>query len=92
VIDFLSGAVTLGYAIAGVSFLRFWRKTRDRLFVHFACAFWLFAANQLLISVLRAPDDRSTYAYLLRVFGFALIVVAIVGKNSPPRGKDRRAA
>jgi uncharacterized protein DUF5985 len=32
-LDFLSGAVALAYLVAGVYFLRFWRVTRDRLFL-----------------------------------------------------------
>ena len=30
-IEFLSGAVTLGYLVAAAFLLRFWRKTSDRL-------------------------------------------------------------
>jgi Family of unknown function (DUF5985) len=82
VIEFLSGAVTLGYSMAGVCFLRFWRKTRDRLFLHFSFAFWLFAMNQLLTAVLTASDERTGYVYVLRVLGFVLILVGIGGKNS----------
>jgi hypothetical protein len=84
VIDFLAGAVTLGYAIAGMCFLRFWRKTRDRLFIHFAVAFGLFACNQLLVAILSADDERVGYAYLLRVVGFVVILIAILGKNAFP--------
>jgi len=40
-IEFLSGAVTMGFAIASAFFLRFWRRTGDRLFLVFALAFWL---------------------------------------------------
>ena len=83
-IDFLAGAVTLGFAIAGACFLRFWRRTRDRLFIHFAFAFWLFACNQLFVSFLAADDERVGYAYLLRVVGYLLILIAILGKNLAP--------
>ncbi len=80
-IEFLAGAVALAYAISGVYFLRFWRKTRDRLFLSFAFAFWLLAANQTIVSLLGATDERSGYAYILRVLGFLLILLAIVDKN-----------
>ena len=42
-IEFLSGAVTLAYLMAAGFFLRFWRKTADRLFLAFTVAFVLFA-------------------------------------------------
>jgi hypothetical protein len=80
-IEFLAGAVTLAYFIAGLYFLRFWRKTHDRLFLNFALAFWLLATNQAIVSLLGTADERSGYAYILRVLGFVLILFAIVDKN-----------
>jgi hypothetical protein len=80
-IDYLAGAVTLGYFVAGVFFLRFWRKTADRLFLAFAVAFVLLALNQGIATFLEAADERTVYAYALRVLGFLLILWAIVEKN-----------
>jgi hypothetical protein len=81
VIEFLSGALTLGFAVTGALFLKFWRKTRDRLFLTFAVAFWLFALNQLLTSVL-PPDREIRFEYLLRVLGFVVILIGIAQKNA----------
>jgi zinc transporter ZupT len=86
-IDFLAGAVTLGYAVAAVLFLRFWRKTADRLFLAFAAAFVLLATNQVLAAALEFGDERTAYVYSLRVLGFLLILWAIVDKNLSRRGK-----
>ena len=80
-IEFLSGAVTLGFILAAVFFLRFWRKTADRLFLAFAIAFFLLALNQVLAQWLGAADERVGYTYLLRVLGFLFILSAIVDKN-----------
>jgi hypothetical protein len=81
VIDFLAGAATLGYSVAAVFFLRFWRTTRDRLFLAFSVAFMLLAANQVLAALIEAGDERTPYVYALRVLGFLLILAAIVDKN-----------
>ena len=81
-IEFLSGAVTLGFVIAAVFFLRFWRRTGDRLFFAFAIAFVLLALNQALAQWLGAADERVMYTYLLRVLGFVIILFAIVDKNT----------
>jgi hypothetical protein len=81
VIEFLSGAVTFGFVVAGLFFLRFWRRTRDRLFLAFATAFMLLALNQALAQWLGAADERVGYTYVLRVIGFLLILAAIVDKN-----------
>ncbi|HEX2198256.1 MAG TPA: DUF5985 family protein [Burkholderiales bacterium] len=86
-IDFLAGAVTLGYAVAAVLFLRFWRRTGDRLFLAFSAAFVLLATNQVLAAALEAGDERTPYVYSLRVLGFVLILWAIVDKNVSRRGK-----
>lgn len=80
-IEFLSGAVTLGFVVAAMFFMRFWRKTSDRLFLAFAVAFVFFALNQALAQWLGAADERVGYTYLLRIVGFALILAAIVDKN-----------
>ncbi|HWM44213.1 MAG TPA: DUF5985 family protein [Burkholderiales bacterium] len=88
-IEFLSGAITLGYLVAAGFFARFWRKTADRLFLAFAVAFVLLALNQALAQWLGAADERLGYTYLLRVLGFVLILGAIVDKNVAQSEKKR---
>jgi hypothetical protein len=88
-IEFFSGAVTMGYLVASGFFMRFWRKTADRLFLAFALAFVLLAFNQALAQWLGAADERLGYTYLLRVLAFVLILVAIVDKNLAQSGKER---
>ena len=80
-IDYLSGAVTLGYCIAATFFARFWRRTGDRLFLAFGIAFLLLALNQALAWWVGDADERVGYTYLLRVLGFVLILAAIIDKN-----------
>jgi hypothetical protein len=80
-IDFLAGALTMAYAIAGLYFVHFWRRTADRLFLAFAAAFLLLALNQVTVFALGIADERYSYAYVLRVLGFVLILLAIVDKN-----------
>jgi hypothetical protein len=66
---------------AGVLFLRFWRETLDRLFAGFAIAFWMFTINFLLLALLNPTDETRLYAYLPRLVGFLVILVAIVDRN-----------
>jgi hypothetical protein len=87
VIEFLSGAITMGFLVAAGFFARFWRKTADRLFLAFAVAFVLLALNQALALWLGAADERVAYTYLLRVLAFVLILGAIVDKNLAQRGR-----
>lgn len=80
-LDFLAGAVTLGYLVASGFFVRFWRRTGERLFLAFGVAFAFLAMNQAAATYLEAGDERTIYAYALRVIGFVLILAAIVDKN-----------
>jgi hydrogenase/urease accessory protein HupE len=88
-IEFLSGAATMGFLVATGFFARFWRKTGDRLFLAFAVAFVLLALNQMLAQWIGAADERVGYTYLLRVLGFGIILGAIVDKNLSQSGKKR---
>src|SRR5690242_13222166 len=49
---FLSGIITAGYVVAALFFAKFWRRTRDALFIAFSIAFLLLALNQLLLAVI----------------------------------------
>lgn len=84
-IDFLSGAVTLGFVVAGLFFLRFWRKTRDGLFLAFAFAFWLMGAAQALLALGGMPVEERSWVYLIRLAAFAIILAAIARNNRPAR-------
>jgi hypothetical protein len=79
---FFSGMIAMGFLIAGLFFLRFWWRTNDTLFAVFAFAFWLFAANQTLVSALDLAREERSWIYILRLAGFALIIVAIFIKNT----------
>ena len=91
-IAFFSGAVSLGYLIAGMFFLRYWRKTRDSLFFRFGLAFGFFSISQILTSMLGPVDERTGYAYGLRILGFVVILVAIVEKNRSRSTRPSRAS
>jgi dolichyl-phosphate-mannose--protein O-mannosyl transferase len=80
-VEMLSGALLFSYFVAGIHFARFRKRTGDRLFLHFALAFWLFAVNQLATSIQVVANEANGYEYLLRVLGFIVIIVAIVDKN-----------
>ena len=82
----IAGAIAMGYAVASLFFLRFWRTTRDRLFAAFAAAFALMSLNQGLPALLNTPLDEQSPFFLLRLVAFLLIIAAIVGKNLGRRG------
>ena len=79
--DFLSGAVSLGFLVCGLFFLRFWTRTRDPLFLSFALAFALLGVGQAIVALASLPTEEKGSLYLIRLAAFALIIVAILRKN-----------
>lgn len=79
--DILAGMVTAGFAIAALFFLRFWRDTRDTLFLFFAAAFLLLGISQLILALGSVPDEYRAWVYLGRLAAFVLILVGILQKN-----------
>jgi uncharacterized membrane protein len=78
---FLSGAVTAGFLIASLFFLRFWKDTRDRLFLSFALAFMLLGLHQALLVITDIPIEERSPLYLLRLIAFAMIIWSIIQKS-----------
>lgn len=78
---FLSGAITAGLAVAAMFFLRFWRDTRDPLFLSFAAAFMLLGVSQSILALSSVADEYRGWVYLIRLAAFLLILAAILRKN-----------
>jgi hypothetical protein len=85
--DFLSGAVTLGFFVCGLFFLRYWSRSRDELFLSFAAAFALLGSGQAILALASIPTEERGSLYLFRLAAFLLILFAIYRKN---RKADRQ--
>lgn len=84
-VDFLSGAITMGYLVAGLFFLRFWKRTGDSLFLSFSLAFWLLGLTQALLAVADVLVEERSWLYLIRLTAFSLILFSIWSKNRRTR-------
>jgi len=82
---FLPGAITMAFAVCGLFFLRFWKTTRDRLFLGFAVAFFLLGIGQALLGLAVVPEEERSYLYLFRLAAFLTIIVSIWLKNGEAR-------
>jgi hypothetical protein len=80
-LTFLWGASAAAAAVAGLFFLKFWRRTRDRFFLAFALAFWALTFNWVGLAATRRGDEARTYFYLVRLAAFVLILGAVADKN-----------
>jgi len=81
---FMAGAIVAGFAFAGLFFLKFWKRTRDELFLAFTGAFWLLGLSQALVTFSDIPLEERSWLYLLRLVAFVLILGAIWRKNQGP--------
>ncbi len=80
-VAFLSGAVTMGFGLSALFFLRFWRRTRETLFLWFASAFLLLGIGQAILAFTNTPVEERSGIYLIRLAAFALIFIAVLRKN-----------
>jgi hypothetical protein len=80
-VGYLAGAISIGLLVIGLYFLKFWRRTRDSLFLAFAVAFALLALNQAVPALADIPDENLSGVYLLRLAAFLVIIWAILRKN-----------
>jgi hypothetical protein len=82
----INGAVMMGFCVTGLFFLRFWRKTRDRLFLLFAASFFVLGFNRLGLALSEPDHEKRDIFYLIRFLAFVLILFAILDKNRATRG------
>lgn len=85
----LGGALTMAAWLTSLFFLRFWRVTRDRLFLFFCLAFSTLALNWLGLASLRSLSEAHGEVFLLRLLAFVLIIIGVVDKNRRSRASDR---
>lgn len=83
--ELIAGMIVMAYFVAGLFFLRFWMETRDRLFIMFALAFVILGLQRVVLALARQTSEDTTYLYVVRLFAFVLILVAIIDKNRSGR-------
>jgi hypothetical protein len=78
---FLLGVIVTASLAAGAYFFKFWRHTRDPLFLGFACAFLIEAGNRTCFLFVPDPESGSVTLYAVRLVSYVLILIAIAHKN-----------
>jgi hypothetical protein len=78
---FLSGTICMGCFVIALFFLRFWRTTRDRLFLFFAIGFTLLLIERIVRTTLEIQTEWIPAVYLFRLAAYGLILYAIFDKN-----------
>ncbi len=82
---FLIGLYVAFSLVAILFFIRFWRDTRDKLFLQLAMAFTILAAERTTLLVISVPREASSFIYVLRLVAFSIVIWALVDKNKRPK-------
>ena len=80
--DFLSGAIAAAYLVIALFFLKFYRRSQDALFAWFSVAFFVLAAQRVLLFAVGNDLETDVYVYGVRLVAFLMILFAIVQKNA----------
>lgn len=83
--SFLLGVIVMASFTSALYFLKFWRNTRDQLFLAFALAFAIEGANRVGFLFLERPNEGSPAIYVVRLLAFLIILVSILRKNGMRR-------
>ena len=83
---FLLGVIATTSITAAIFFLRFWKRTRDSLFLAFAVAFLIEGVNRIAVLEVERPNEGSPWTYVVRLIAFLIILAGILNKNY---GTDR---
>lgn len=78
---FLEGVIATTSLVAGLFFLRYWRDTRDTLFLAFSVAFSIEGINRTVRIFFVPPNEASPWVFIVRCFAFLIILAGIVNKN-----------
>lgn len=90
--DFIGGATMTASLVIALLFFRYWRQTRDRLFMMFAGGFLVFALSRLILAFLEEDDEGRVFVYAFRLLAFLLILAAIIDKNRRPAAPVKPAS
>lgn len=82
--SFLGGVVTALAVTAALFFLKFWKQTRETLFLFFSGAFVLLSISPALIGL--QPDESDEgWEFTFRLAAFLLIILGTVWTNTRRR-------
>lgn len=79
---FLLGYIAAACAVVTLFFLRFFKETRDVLFLAFACFFAVQGGTRSVGLSSANPNLVIGWEYVLRLLAVLLIVLAVLRKNT----------
>jgi hypothetical protein len=77
---FIAGTLVMAAFAIGLHFLKYWRLSKDRFFIWFAVAFWVFGLGWIF-RAFTGGSEHGHWAYVPRLVAFLMIIIAILDKN-----------
>jgi O-antigen/teichoic acid export membrane protein len=79
--QFLWGVLAAMCVASATFFLRYWRDSRDRLFIYFSLAFLVMALNWIGEALIAPHLELQQYVYMTRLLAYGLIIIGVIDKN-----------
>jgi uncharacterized membrane protein len=70
--------------VSGLLLYRFWRESRDVLFVFFSAGFTVMAFAWVLLALISPTGEARPYIYAVRLLAFLLLIAGMIQKNRSP--------
>jgi hypothetical protein len=77
----MAGLLVMGQAVLALYFARFYRDTRDRLFLFFAAAFAILSLQRLALAIGVDRGLDPMWSYGARLLAFLVLLWGIIDKN-----------
>lgn len=81
IISALYGASAMGSLAVATIFLRYWRRSFDRLFAAFSAAFAILGLDYAVLALASFGAEWRPYVFGVRLVAFGLILLGIFEKN-----------
>jgi hypothetical protein len=78
---YLLGFITASSLVAALFFFRFFRASRDPLFIAFTVFFFVQAFHESWVAGISQPNEGSAWLYVIRLIAVLGVLAAILWKN-----------
>ncbi len=77
----MQGAIAMGHLVVACFFVKFWRESRQRLFLYFACGFIVLTIHRTMFALTFGDPAWDTIPITLRLIGYLTILAGIIDRR-----------
>jgi Fe2+ transport system protein B len=83
--QFLRGALSAACLVVSLFFARYYRQSRDRIFIFFVIAFVCLGAHWVGLAIVNPQAETRHYLFVIRLLAFVAIIAGVLDKNRRSR-------